>query len=153
MILELLVATVMVALTVIVHGWGLALLGRITQAEENARSLDWVSTRGVGFTVALALGLFVLHGLEIWLYAVLYHLLGAIEDFRTAVYFSTTTYSAIGYGDRAMAPEWRLLGGIEGINGVLLLGWSTAFFVTIMSTMRLKRRPSRPSGPRQGDAG
>jgi len=140
MVLELLVATAMVALTVVIHGWGLALLARITRAEENARSLDWVSPRGVGFTVGLVLGLFVLHGLEIWLYAVLYHALGAIEDFRTAVYFSTTTYSAIGYGDKAMAPEWRLLGGIEGINGVLLLGWTTAFFVTLMSAMRLRRR-------------
>lgn len=140
MLLELLVATGMVALTVVIHGWGLALLARITRAEQNVHSLDWVSARGVGFTVALVLGLFVLHGLEIWLYAVLFHALGAIEDFRTAVYFSTTTYSAIGYGDKAMAAEWRLLGGIEGINGVLLLGWTTAFFVTLMSGMRLRRR-------------
>jgi hypothetical protein len=140
MLLELLVATGMVALTVVIHGWGLALLARITRAEQNVHSLDWVSARGVGFTVALVLGLFVLHGLEIWLYAALFHALGAIEDFRTAVYFSTTTYSAIGYGDKAMAPEWRLLGGIEGINGVLLLGWTTAFFVTLMSGMRLRRR-------------
>ena len=142
MLLELLVATAMVALTVVIHGWGLALLARFTRAEQNVRSLDWFSPRGVGFTVGLVLGLFVLHGLEIWLYAVLYHALGAIQDFRTAVYFSTTTYSAIGYGDKAMAPEWRLLGGIEGINGVLLLGWTTAFFVTLMSGMRLRRRPA-----------
>jgi len=145
MLLELLVATGMVALTVVIHGWGLALLARITRAEQNVHSLDWVSARGVGFTVALVLGLFVLHGLEIWLYAALFHALGAIEDFRTAVYFSTTTYSAIGYGDKAMAPEWRLLGGIEGINGVLLLGWTTAFFVTLMSGMRLRRRAAPKS--------
>lgn len=140
MILELLVATAMVALTVVIHGWGLALLARVTRAEDNARNLDWVSPRGVGFTVGLVLGLFVLHGLEIWLYAVLYNALGAIENFRTAVYFSTATYSALGYDDKALAPEWRLLGGIEGINGVLLLGWTTAFFVTLMSAMRLRRR-------------
>lgn len=144
MLLELLVATGMVTLTVVIHGWGLALLARITQAEENAKRLDWVSARGVGFTVALVMGLFVLHGFEIWLYAMLFHGLGAVADLRTAVYFSTTTYAAIGYGDKVMAPDWRLLGGIEGINGVILLGWSTAFFVTIMSGLRLRRR--RPRG-------
>jgi len=140
MLTELLVATAMVAVTVVIHGWGLAFLARITRAEENARTLDWMSPRGVGFTVGLVLGLFVLHGLEIWLYAALFNALGAIPDLRTAVYFSTTTYAAIGYGDKAIAPEWRLLGGIEGINGVLLLGWTTAFFVTLMSGMRLRRR-------------
>ena len=142
MLIELLVATGMVALTVVIHGVGLALLGRVTQAEQNAKRLDWLSARGVGFTVGLVLGLFVLHGLEIWLYAVLFHALGAVPDLRTAVYFSTTTYAAIGYGDAVMADEWRLLGGIEGINGVILLGWSTAFFVTIMSGLRLRRRPT-----------
>lgn len=140
MLLELLVATVMVILTVVIHGWGLALLARLTRAEENAKRLDWMSARGVGFTVALVMGLFALHGLEIWLYAMLFHGLGAVPDIRTAVYFSTTTYAAIGYGDRVMAEEWRLLGGIEGINGVILLGWTTAFFVTIMSGLRLRRR-------------
>lgn len=140
MLVELLVATGMVALTVVIHGVGLALLGRITQAEENAKQLDWLSARGVGFTVGLVLGLFLLHGLEIWLYALLYQALNAVPDVRSAVYFSTTTYAAIGYGDEVMARRWRLLGGIEGINGVILLGWSTAFFVTIMSGMQLRRR-------------
>lgn len=143
MLLELLVATGMVALTVVIHGVGLAVLARVTQAEENAKRLDWLSVRGVGFTVGLVLGLFVLHGLEIWLYAMLFHALGALPDLRTAVYFSTATYSALGYGEHAMAEEWLLLGGIEGINGVILLGWSTAFFVTIMSGLRLRRRGPR----------
>jgi hypothetical protein len=139
MLIELLLATAMVALTVIIHGVGLAVLGRVTRAEQNAKQLDWLSVRGVGFTAGLALGLFVLHGLEIWLYAVLYHGLGAIHDLRTAVYFSTGTYAAIGYGEDAIAEHWRLLGGIEGINGVILLGWSTAFFVTIMNGLQLWR--------------
>ena len=141
MLTELLVGTVMVILTVVMHGVGLAILARVTQAETNAKQLDWLSPRGVGFTVGLVIGLFVLHGLEIWLYASVYQALGATQDLRAAVYFSTTTYAAIGYGDEAVAEEWRLLGGIEGINGVILLGWSTAFFVTVMSGRRLRRRP------------
>lgn len=140
MLIELLVATAMVVLTVVIHGVGLAVLGRITRAERNAQELDWLSARGVGFTVGIVIGLFALHGVEIWLYACLFHALGAVGDLRSAVYFSTTTYAAIGYGDAVMADEWRLLGGIEGINGVLLMGWSTAFFVTIMSGLRLRRR-------------
>lgn len=82
------------------------------------------------------LGLFALHGVAIWLYALLYLLLGAIPELREAVYFSTITYATIGYDDHALAPEWALVAAIEGINGIILLGWSTAFFVNAMTRMQ-----------------
>jgi len=81
------------------------------------------------------LGLFVLHGLEIWLYAFLFMAVGAIATLETAVYFSTISYAGIGYDDRYIEPAWRLVAGIEGINGLLLLGWSTAFFVTLVTRL------------------
>ncbi|MEW5687542.1 MAG: ion channel [Pseudomonadota bacterium] len=143
MLSELLVATGMVALTVVIHGWGLALLAMIVRASEGARPLDWMSMRGITFSVGLALGLFLLHGIEIWCYAVLFQALGATSDFRAAVYFSTTTYSAIGFSDADFHPRWLLVAGIEGINGLLLIGWSTAFFVAVMTSMleRVRERP------------
>jgi len=55
-------------------------------------------------------------------------------------------YASIGFSDAVMAPDWKLLGAMEGINGALLLGWSVAFFVSVMTpfTTRQKRGP-RPS--------
>lgn len=138
MLVELIVASAMVLLTVVIHGVGLGVLGHVLRVEDSAKTLGWLSVRGVAFTVGLVLGLFVLHGLEIWLYALLFHMLDAVPDLRTAVYFSTTTYGAIGYDDSAMAEPWRLVSGIEGINGLILIGWSTAFFVTVMSGRRLR---------------
>jgi len=35
-----------------------------------------------------------------------------------------------------LSKSWRVLGAIEGANGVILLGWSTAFFVSIVSRIR-----------------
>ncbi len=75
----------------------------------------------------------ILHGLEIWLYAVLYRGIGAVETMRDAVYFSTIAYASIGFSDAVIADGWKLLGALEGINGALLLGWSVAFFVTLMT--------------------
>ncbi len=54
------------------------------------------------------------------------------------MYFSTITYSTTGYDDDLLAEQWRLVAAIEGMNGVLLMGWSTAFFVT--GVTRLMRR-------------
>ena len=138
MIGQLATATAMVLLTVAIHGGGLLLLGkllRIETREERAERFSPLSLRGIAFTFALVLGLFAIHGVEIWLYALLYLAMGALPDLHTAVYFSTITYGTIGYDDEGVARSWQLVAAIEGINGILLLGWSTAFFVGLLSRM------------------
>ena len=91
-------------------------------------------------TIAVVLGLFVIHGVEIWMYAALYKLIGAVPDLREAVYFSSISYGSIGYDDSLMAPQWRLLGAIEGVAGAILLGWSVAFFVSVMTPFTARRK-------------
>jgi len=63
-----------------------------------------------------------------------------LADFEQALYFSTSTYVTIGYGDVVLPVRWRILGAIEGANGIMLLGWSTAFFVSIIDCIRLIER-------------
>ncbi len=138
MIIQLAVSTAMVIFTVIIHGGGLAILGRMLRGEvqmERSHHIPGISPRTMAFTLALVLALFVLHGVEIWLYAFLYEAIGAVDNLETAVYFSTISYAGIGFDDRYIKPAWRLVAAIEGINGLLLLGWSTAFFVTIVSRL------------------
>lgn len=138
LLIELAVATVMVLMTVAIHGAGLMVLGRALVAHDAQRGdprLNPLSVDGLVVAVILVLGLFLLHGVEIWLYALLFHELGAVPDLHEAVYFSTISYGAIGYGDSSIRIDWKLLGAIEGINGAILLGWSVAFFVTVMGRM------------------
>lgn len=137
--LELLVGSLLAISTVIIHGGGLILLARLLRLEvrgERSHHLPPMSLRGATVTIMIVLGLFVLHGAEIWLYAAAYKWLGAIHDFSTALYFSTITYAAIGYDADPLDPRWRMVAGIEGINGLILLGWSTAFFVTVIGRIR-----------------
>ena len=136
---ELALATLMVILTVAIHAAGLYALTRLMRLEDKKEALAHIhpmSLHGFAATLVAILGIFVLHGVEIWLYALLYTLLGAIDTLRDAVYFSTITYGAIGYSDAKMAEEWRLVSAIEGINGIVLIGWSTAFFITVTGRMR-----------------
>ncbi len=138
MLTELAIATSMVVLTVLIHTIGLLILGMGVGAavlQEAKRNIHPLSPRGVTLIVSVVLGLFIVHGLEIWSYAFLYLKLGAVTGLRDAVYFSTVTYAAIGYDDDAIADSWKLIAGIEGINGLLLVGWSTAFFVTVMKRL------------------
>lgn len=139
---QLALSTAMVLATVAIHGVGLAIMIRLLgleRHEEFVEHLSPMSLRGTAFTLAIVVGLFVLHGVEIWAYAALYHGVGALPDFHTALYFSTITYATIGYDDHGIDAAWQLVAAIEGINGVILLGWSTAFFVSFMNRLRLHR--------------
>lgn len=139
MIPQLIVATLMVLLTVTIHGVGLLSLSRMLseeREEEREANLSPLSLRGLATTLGVVLALFFLHGLEIWLYAAIYLTLDALPDLQTAVYFSTITYSTIGYDDDGLATAWQLVAAIEGMNGVLLMGWSTAFFISLLGRLR-----------------
>jgi hypothetical protein len=58
-----------------------------------------------------------------------------MPDLRTSVYFSAVTYTTTGYGDLVLPNEWRLVGAIEALSGILMCGWSTGFFFAIVSRL------------------
>lgn len=129
------VSTLMVLLCVTIHGLGLFNLSRVLRTEaaiERLRHIRPLSRRGAGFTLLIVLAMFMLHGIEIWAFALIYWFLGAVSGFEDALYFSTISYSTVGYNDTHILPEWRLLGAFESILGVFLLGWSTAFFFRML---------------------
>lgn len=137
MLPQLAIATLMVFVTVMIHLVGVTTLARLLRFDPTAEEHHQQFTPNVAMLVLLiVLALVLLHGIEIWLYAGLYLYLGAVADLETAVYFSTMTYAAIGFGDTEMERQWRLVSAIEGVNGVLLLGWSTAFFVSVVARLR-----------------
>ena len=148
---QLAVATGMVLATILVHLAGLAglLLVIRRQGRRTGVRRRWHDVIGI---VGAATALFVVHGIEIWAYALLYSGTGALADFGTALYFSTSTYTTIGYGDVLLGESWRIVGAIEGANGVILLGWSTAFFVAMVARITIVEREftERPATPRPG---
>ena len=63
---------------------------------------------------------------QIIIWAVLFRLLGEFDNFSTALYHSGVNFVTLGYGDIVMSERWRLLGPLEGANGILMFGVSTA---------------------------
>jgi len=139
--LSLLVASAMVVTTVTIHFAGLYGLSRVLEtrgARFRPQSNPWGMATLVIFMV---LALFALHTVQIWLYAGVYALLGEFRTFEEALYFSTVTFSTVGFGDIVQESEWRLVGAIESANGFLLIGWSTAFLVSVVTRIRHVRLP------------
>ena len=136
MIANLVLAAFMVGLTVVVHFAGLLLLMWLLRARGH-RFRAHESAIGQGAAIVfVVLGLVGIHTVEIWLYALLYFFQGALPDFESALYFSTTSFTTIGYGDVVLDRQWRLVSAIEGANGLLLFGWSTAFLFSVTARMR-----------------
>jgi len=60
------------------------------------------------------------------LWAALFMMLGEFQDFTAALYHSAVNFVTLGYGDIVMSKTWRILGPMEGANGILMFGLSTA---------------------------
>lgn len=133
--LQLLIATGMTVFTVMVHLIGLGLLMALLRAH-GRRFVHHQLLPHAAIILVVVLGLFLLHTIDIWCYAAVYSQLRTFHDFEEALYFSTVTYTTIGYGDLTLPKPWRVLGAIEGANGIILLGWSTAFFFAVLQRIR-----------------
>jgi hypothetical protein len=73
-----------------------------------------------------------LHLAEIGLWAGFYVWRNCLPDLESSLYFSAASYSTLGYGDVVLSRAWRLVGVMESVTGALLLGWSAAFFFTVV---------------------
>lgn len=137
LLLNLVFATAMVGVTVLIHFWGLILLLRIMGHTGPRLGADKTHAGQAMLVLLVVFGIFGLHTLEIWLYAVLYLGLGALPSLEPALYFSTVTFVAVGYGDLVLPTTWRMLSAIEAANGVILIAWSTAFLFSVTGRLRL----------------
>ena len=64
--------------------------------------------------------------MQVAIWALLFMLVGEFAQFNEAFYHSAVNFATLGYGDFVMSAQHKLLGPIEAINGVLMIGISTA---------------------------
>jgi hypothetical protein len=130
MLSQLVIAWVLLSSNVVIHAVGVTLALRWVR-QHAARSLrltlwPWLFIRLAGWIV-------LLHVLEITVWAGVYDLAGAMRDVQSALYFSAVTYTTTGYGDLVLPPDWRLVGAVEALTGILMCGWSTGFFFAVVT--------------------
>jgi hypothetical protein len=130
---QLLIGAVLVILTVIIHAVSLE---RLMIALKKIGPFLFRKFRRhwkIPLIVITVGGVFLAHIVEIWVWAAFYLWVGALGDLEDALYFSTSTFTTVGYGDVVLQKEWRLISSFQAANGFLLFGWSTAFIYEIMS--------------------
>ena len=135
MLQNLLTGTLMIIITVLVHTFGLIAVTRVMTHMTDRFRMHGHRSRVIAM-ISVVFGLFLVLTVEVWLWAACYWVLDALPDFEHALYFSTVTFSSLGYGDIVLPPDWRLFGAIEAANGLILCAWSTAFLISLMSRLR-----------------
>jgi len=87
----------------------------------------------------LILILFFASIIEAIIWAITYHLIGAIEGFDKSLYFSIVTLTTLGYGDITLHESWRILSSLEAAIGIIIFGWSTAIVMAGVQKLYLRK--------------
>lgn len=129
-----LIGSALIAITVVIHAIGTS--AWVKHLGKKYAGNSPVSGRSaVLVLVNTALIVFALHTLEIVIWAAAYLSLVPVNEltsFEEAVYFSFVTFTTLGYGDITLSEGFRLLSGIEALNGIILVGWTTAMIFSVV---------------------
>ena len=134
-ITQLIIGTILVCMTVIIHA---VTLDRLMITLEKLAPKIFLRYRKfwkIPLLMITVVGVFCAHIIQIWLWAAFYYAVSALPTFEECLYFSTSTFTTVGYGDIVLDKIWRLLSSFQSANGFILFGWSTAFIFEVMSKL------------------
>jgi hypothetical protein len=127
--------TLILAATVLLHASGTSIwLHYVAERYADEDKLHF-KVKSFPMLTSTAVVLVLLHSAQITIWALAYLFLlptTVLGTFEEATYFSFVTFTTLGYGDITLSGEWRIMSGIQALNGILLIGWSTAMLFAIV---------------------
>jgi hypothetical protein len=135
----------MIFLNEAVAGVFLLILTLLLQCAGVAALIEWLEyglTRETRFgplhsavlVVRVSVAIILLHSLVILVWASWFRL-RCFRSWELAFYFSASSYVTVGYGDVILPSNWRLLGPLEGMTGVLMCGVSVALLFALINRL------------------
>ena len=131
MLSKLVIAWCLMAFCVAIHATGLTAAFRWVKRHPSLTDARfWPTTR---MLIGIAGWCVLLHLLQIAVWAFVYSWNGGMPNAQSALYFSAVTYTTTGYGDLVLPEEWRIVGGVEALTGILMCGLSTGLFFAVFA--------------------
>ena len=140
MIPQIALGAVVILLTVLIHALATYVATRVVLLAEVERwplRAPWAITLLISVFVLIMVAATLLEAL-IWAGAYLW--VGAFPELEPALYFSLVTFTTLGFGDVVLESPWRILSAMEAINGVMMLGWTTAMLFWMLQQLVHKSR-------------
>jgi hypothetical protein len=124
----------LIVVTIVFHSYGLGLLSRglliLLKPDRKKRPSHTLSVFVVGGSSLCAI---CLHGLEAWMWAVAYRLLGTLGgDQKVAMLYSISVMTTVGGTNLHLEPGWQLMGPLEALDGWILFGLTAAFLFALI---------------------
>jgi hypothetical protein len=121
---------------IIIHALVMTAVVRVSQAISTKYTLH-PSLFLISIMIATVSVLMAAHTSEVMVWSLAYLILDAAPPGSKLVYFAFVNYTTLGYGDVIPVEDWRLLGPMTAMNGVLLFGWSTAVIFEVLRKVML----------------
>ena len=138
---ELAVSVVLLVLVTVIHGTGISVMDRLLRTGDRDFGTSRLVQREVAVMIPMAVFLLGLHILEIFVFAIFYLATGDAADMHEAIYHSGLAYTTMGVMEGGIT-KWQVVSVFEGLAGFLMIGWSSAVFVTDMDRLIRNRRGS-----------
>lgn len=135
---QLLATGLLAIVMTLIHALGVIGTTKLLRLDDRNLSAQRLDGTAFALLVTMFLCLFALHVLEIAVFALFYFMVGAVSKFGEALFFSASSYATLGSPDAVIPEDWKLVGAFEGLMGFLLIGWSTAVFVTDVNKLLRK---------------
>ena len=134
MLRQLLVGTAVSACNIGIHALVMTAVVRVARSATAKERPG--QARLLAVMIATVSVLMLAHIAEVGVWALAYALVDAAPSGADVLDFAFVNYTTLGYGDVVPAARWRLIGPITALNGVLMIGWSTAvIFEVLRKTM------------------
>ena len=135
MLINMLIGLLLIGITVTIQAYGTTFWLNHIENKYLPLSKNDFDRKSTRLLIMTSFFLLLLHFIQSGIWAFTYYILTSITEFETfekAMYFSLVTFTTLGYGDITISSQHRILAGYEAINGILLIGWSTAFTFSVV---------------------
>jgi hypothetical protein len=135
---EILLGALLLVVSTLVHGFGMYLVQR--HFDRHWPTNPAARARRQFVFGSLILLMLCTHLFEVLLWAITLVLTDAVQDFRDAFYYSSVTYTTLGYEDIVLPHNWRLLAPMIAMSGVFAFGWTTGVIVNLVAQSHASTR-------------
>jgi len=121
-----------IIVTVIFHAYFLGLVNRditLRLKQSGESRFTFVSVFVIGGT---ALAATMLHGFEASVWAIVYLILGASANIKSAMLYSMSAITSYGHANLYLEPRWQMMGALEALDGWIVFGLTTAFLFAVI---------------------
>lgn len=105
----------------------------------------WLARPVLYFTIILLLAS---HLVEILIWAYALHYAKLVPDFQSALYFSGSTYTTLGYGSDIMPQAWNAITAVIALSGMFSIAWTTSSLLSMLGVLHpfsFKKHPTEPT--------